>query len=174
MLILNGSDVFCGGSIISPTFLITAGHCVDLQTQATLSFYVGKHNKSQKEPHEQKLELKQIHIHEKYQRGNDSTPGNYDMALIELKKPVRFTKYVRPICLADVGMFKAGHDCYLNGWGYTNTTTKTTSDTLQQIRLPLVSRKVFILHSLFNLLFNSSCSATTAYCRILATLDHHV
>jgi secreted trypsin-like serine protease len=139
---MNGSKVFCGGSIISPTFLITAAHCVNHDSQASLSFYAGKHRAHEKDPHEQKLEMKEAHIHEKFKMGNLTDPGDYDMALVELKQPIKFTEYIRPICLANVDMFKPGHQCYLSGWGYTNTTTKTTSNILQEVRLPLVSHEV--------------------------------
>ncbi len=143
-MILNGTEINCGGSIISATFLITAAHCFDDKKPIILSFYVGKHRVNQTDPHEQKLEVKQLHIHPKYRAGNRTDPGDYDMALVQLNKPIKFSEQVRPICLADMDMFKPGHECVLTGWGYTNTTTKTTSNTLQEVRLPLVSKKVFI------------------------------
>ncbi|XP_028394294.1 coagulation factor IX-like [Dendronephthya gigantea] len=142
VLIMNQSDIYCGGSVISPTFIITAAHCVDNISQSLLNFYVGKHKADVKDPHEQKLTAQKVYIHSKYRRGSSTHPGDYDMALVEMKNRIRFTEQVRPICLTDVNTFQPGHECVLSGWGYTNAKKPSVSNTLQQIRLPLVSRKV--------------------------------
>ncbi|CAB3980174.1 transmembrane protease serine 9-like [Paramuricea clavata] len=141
VLIMNYTTVFCGASIISPTFLITAAHCVG-RNRTNISLYAGKHRVDERDLHEQKLVVKKFYRHHKYRAGNDFHPGDYDMALIQLKNPIKFTEYVRPICLAGVDMFEPGHECVLSGWGYTNTTVRRTSNILQEIRLPLVSEKV--------------------------------
>ena len=110
-----------------------------------LNIYVGRHRVNKTDPHEQKLSVRQVFIHPKYSPGNLTDPGDYDMALIELSAPIKFTKHVQAICVPDVDTFKPGHNCILSGWGYTNMVNKTTSDVLQQVKLPLVSRKVMLL-----------------------------
>ena len=144
---MNQTNVHCGGSIISPTYLITAVHCVHNIDHNFLQFFVGKHEVNKTDPYEQQVEVEDIEEHGEYITGNDTHPGDFDVALIKLKKPIKFSEYVRPICLPDVNMFKPGHECMLSGWGVTNETTKKISNILRELRLPLVSQKVFIYFS---------------------------
>ena len=43
-----------------------------------------------------------------------------DMALIKLNAPVKFSKYVKPICLPNPGIqLDINSKCYATGWGVT-------------------------------------------------------
>lgn len=48
----------------------------------------------------------------------DSMTNNNDIALLRLSSPVRFTDYIRPVCLAASGsVFNNGTDSWVTGWG---------------------------------------------------------
>lgn len=54
-----------------------------------------------------------------------STMAN-DIALLELSSPVKFTDYIRPVCLAAEGSeFIPGTDGWITGWGYAKTSGRT-------------------------------------------------
>uniref|UniRef100_A0A672UXQ3 Peptidase S1 domain-containing protein n=1 Tax=Strigops habroptila TaxID=2489341 RepID=A0A672UXQ3_STRHB len=45
--------------------------------------------------------------------------ADYDVAVLELKRPVSFTKYIQPVCLPDAGHhFPTSKKCLISGWGY--------------------------------------------------------
>lgn len=49
-----------------------------------------------------------------------------DIALLELSSPVKFTNYIRPVCLAaEDSEFSPGTNCWITGWGETNTNGRT-------------------------------------------------
>lgn len=64
----------------------------------------------------QELKLKRIISHPSF---NDFT-FDYDIALLELEKPVEYSTVVRPICLPDAThVFPAGKAIWVTGWGHT-------------------------------------------------------
>lgn len=45
--------------------------------------------------------------------------ADYDVAVLELKRPVTFTKYIQPVCLPHAGHhFPTNKKCLISGWGY--------------------------------------------------------
>ncbi|XP_072744228.1 transmembrane protease serine 9-like [Anoplolepis gracilipes] len=104
---------FCAGSIVNSEWIVTAAHCI----LATSSFVVnaGKHNIEVTEDTEQLVEVAQTFVHEKYQGG----VGPFDIGLIKLATPLKFTTEVQPIALPEPGKIPTG-DAILIGWGSTS------------------------------------------------------
>lgn len=75
------------------------------------------HDQSQRSaPEVQERRLKRIISHPSF---NDFT-FDYDIALLELEKPVEYSSVVRPICLPDAShVFPAGKAIWVTGWGHT-------------------------------------------------------
>lgn len=45
---------------------------------------------------------------------------DYDVALLELTTPMKYTSTIKPICLPDNShMFREGSRCFITGWGST-------------------------------------------------------
>jgi len=106
---------FCGGSIISDTWVLTAAHCTEGGT--TFHIQVGAHNITAKEPPRKLSILSTVAIqHENY---DNKTLAN-DIALIRLPSPLTFNDYIQPIGLSDFTA-SAGYRTTAMGWGLTAT-----------------------------------------------------
>lgn len=90
--------------MISSTFTLTAAHCIQdkdrpekLPTQNALLF-IGKHNLIEwNEEGYEKKGAKSIIVHPDWNPAE--TRYDADIALIEMDSPVRYSKFIRPICL---------------------------------------------------------------------------
>ncbi len=87
-LVNKGADLyqnqFCGGTIISADWVVTAAHCVDSSAPNDLDVVAGVHDLSNPEPNFQRRTLSQIIVHPNW---NDSTFDN-DIALLKLSSPI--------------------------------------------------------------------------------------
>lgn len=71
----------------------------------------------------------------------DSKTLENDLALIKLKKPVPYREDIQPICLPALNEDFTGLDGYATGWGLTDFDKRQLPDTLQIVRLPIISNK---------------------------------
>lgn len=75
---------------------------------------LGRENLQGNNPNEESRTVSRIILHPNY----DSDTNNNDIALLRLSSPVKFTDYIRPVCLAaGDSVFNNGTDSWVTGWG---------------------------------------------------------
>uniref|UniRef100_A0A182P240 Peptidase S1 domain-containing protein n=1 Tax=Anopheles epiroticus TaxID=199890 RepID=A0A182P240_9DIPT len=92
--------IMCGGSVLTQNFILTAAHCVmlDQTTKATGGMVIlGAHNRLEVEPTQQRIRFGTggVMVHPWYAASNH----RYDVAVVRLNTPLRYTSYVQPVRL---------------------------------------------------------------------------
>ncbi|XP_043481596.1 trypsin-1-like [Leptopilina heterotoma] len=128
---------FCGGSIISENWILTAGHCTKYPSQ-WINVRTGSTNfNSGGTLHP----VEKIIQHEKFKTNKYGIPEN-DVALIQLKTPLELGTTRKPIPLFDQGEEAVeGSLATITGWGTVKQGGKV-SEILRTVDIPVVSKGV--------------------------------
>ena len=143
-LLVNDTSHLCGGSLIAPSYIVTSAHCFLSNSEPSQwQVRVGEHNESVFEGFEEMIDIENITIHPGFTLGSYNDPGDYDIAIIQLKRPAVFHKRVHSICLPGMETsFPAGKTCFTTGWGKQNESSTGYSKVLREVEVDLVSKEV--------------------------------
>jgi secreted trypsin-like serine protease len=130
----GGSRPWCGGSIISDNYVLTAAHCCDGSSASNIEIRVGMHNWSDG----QNIRVKTIKKHNKYGTNPNSDIAN-DFCLLETEPIPLDGDKVDIVCLPKAGaVVKPKTMCFTAGWGTTSSGGSQSQD-LMMAKGPIVS-----------------------------------
>lgn len=135
---------FCGGSIIGARWIVTAAHCVYIQSDlyeyrpANLGIVAGIHNLAAPEADHQAINVDRVIIHYLYNSSQSQSFDN-DIALLQLERDIVYDQGARPVALLTDEQLNLVGEAMVTGWGNISTTTVNYPETLQQASVPIVS-----------------------------------
>ncbi|KAJ3648511.1 hypothetical protein Zmor_020308 [Zophobas morio] len=131
-------DAFCGASIISEMYSLTAAHCLLRKKPSDLGLLVGDHILSTGNDTDAATlyKISDFIMHLEY----DSNTQVNDIAIVKTVKPIEFSLEVGPVCLPfrHTWMDFFAETVTAVGWGFTDF-SGNKSDTLQKVDLSVVA-----------------------------------
>ncbi|XP_052745787.1 phenoloxidase-activating factor 2-like [Bicyclus anynana] len=133
----NDKDYIGGGTLISPSVVLTAAHKVDSLRPNQLKCRAGEwetQNENEYLPYQER-DVDRINTHLEFAR----LDAHYDAALLFLVTPFTIQGHINLACLAPT-LPPPGTVCYGMGWGKDFTNSQYNAHVLKKIPLPLVDK----------------------------------
>ncbi|ENN70286.1 trypsin beta [Dendroctonus ponderosae] len=135
--LLRNNAQICGGSIIAPTVILTAAHCVEFWVIPDVSMLSIRAGSSQWRSGGQQVAVREIVIHELYDGDNSL---DYDIAILHLAERIN-TINASEVPLVNNGeIFDAGTYGTVSGWGTTFSGSSVSPETLRRVDVPIVTQ----------------------------------
>ncbi|KFP45045.1 Transmembrane protease serine 9, partial [Chlamydotis macqueenii] len=128
---------FCGATIIGDHWLLSAAHCFNETNPEEIEAYVGTTSLNGTDGNAVKINVTRVIQHPLF----SPMTLDFDVAVLELARPLVFNKYIQPICLPlAVQKFPVGKKCVISGWGNLQEGNATKPEALQKASVGIIDQ----------------------------------